>query len=458
MAIDLRLPGSRCLYVSYSPAEPSIYLMTRRLRDLEQLTANPSSFGLSLRKHLSGGEMISVEKHDDDRVITVRVRAEDELGRAAEYAIAAQLTGKSSNVFLLDEHSVILDRARETRGEGQEIGDTYTPPGREQGRDGDVARPLDILIAQNADHPSEAADAYFGERVAEREFQRLAAAARSKVTGELAKREKLIARLNADLAGHGDAGRWKKYGDLLLANAANALRKTDRFIVTDYFDGATPVIEIEAAENLSLTEAADKYYRRYTKARNAAAEVSRRLETASGEAGRFREQLADIERAISKGDQPALQGFLSSTRPARTKSWSGARKKIRESSAAARRFSSSDGFEILVGKKAGDNDVLTFKIARSLDTWMHAADYPGSHVVIRNPDRKQIPQRTLLEAAQLAAFYSQGKSQTKAAVHYTQKKFVNKPKGAAPGLVSLSSFKTLLVVPEFPESVELKEN
>ncbi len=104
-----------------------------------------------------------------------------------------------------------------------------------------------------------------------------------------------------------------------------------------------------------------------------------------------------------------------------------------------------------MGKKAKDNDVLTFKTARSLDTWMHAADYPGSHVVIRNPDRKEVPQRTLLEAAQLAAFYSQGKSQVKAAVHYTQKKFVNKPKGAAPGLVSLASFKTILVKPEFPD-------
>jgi predicted ribosome quality control (RQC) complex YloA/Tae2 family protein len=81
---------------------------------------------------------------------------------------------------------------------------------------------------------------------------------------------------------------------------------------------------------------------------------------------------------------------------------------------------------------------------------MHAADYPGSHVVIRNPNRKEVPQRTLLEAAQLAAFYSQGKKQTKAAVNYTEKKFVNKPKRAAPGLVRLASFKTILVEPVFP--------
>ncbi|HMS42244.1 MAG TPA: hypothetical protein PKE69_18570, partial [Pyrinomonadaceae bacterium] len=67
--------------------------------------------------------------------------------------------------------------------------------------------------------------------------------------------------------------------------------------------------------------------------------------------------------------------------------------------------------------------------------------------VVKNPNRGEIPQKTLLEAAQFAAFYSTAKEQPKVAVHYTQKKFVNKPKGAALGLVSLASFKTILVEP-----------
>src|SRR4029077_18674403 len=107
--------------------------------------------------------------------------------------------------------------------------------------------------------------------------------------------------------------------------------------------------------------------------------------------------------------------------------------------------------EILVGKKAVDNDRLTLRIAHSRDTWMHAADYPGSHVVIRNANRKDIPHRTLIEAAQMAAFFSQGNKQPRAAVNYTLKKYVSKPKGAAAGLVRLASFKTLLVNPIFPE-------
>ena len=158
----------------------------------------------------------------------------------------------------------------------------------------------------------------------------------------------------------------------------------------------------------------------------------------------------ELDRAITEEDRDFIREFLvtkrqESKRPAKNKTSS--------VEGIARSFISSDGFEILVGKKAKDNDVLTFKIAKSLDTWMHAADYPGSHVVVRNPNRKEIPHRTLIEAAELAAFYSQGKAQVKAAVHYTQKKFVNKPKGAAPGLVSLSSFRTLLVEPKVPESL-----
>jgi predicted ribosome quality control (RQC) complex YloA/Tae2 family protein len=79
---------------------------------------------------------------------------------------------------------------------------------------------------------------------------------------------------------------------------------------------------------------------------------------------------------------------------------------------------------------------------------MHAADYPGSHVVVRAHGRDEVvPHRTLVEAARLAAHFSQARKDSKVAVNYTQRKFVSKPRGAAPGLVYLSSFHTLLVEP-----------
>ena len=131
--------------------------------------------------------------------------------------------------------------------------------------------------------------------------------------------------------------------------------------------------------------------------------------------------------------------------------------KFLDSKSKSRNFTSTEGFEILVGKGAKDNDHLTFRVAKSNDLWLHAADYPGSHVVVRSQNRQEIPPKTLLEAAQLAAFYSQAREESKVAVHYTLRKFVHKPKGAVAGLVNLASFKTILVEPKIVEEIENKK-
>jgi predicted ribosome quality control (RQC) complex YloA/Tae2 family protein len=93
--------------------------------------------------------------------------------------------------------------------------------------------------------------------------------------------------------------------------------------------------------------------------------------------------------------------------------------------------------------------VLTLKIAKGDDFWFHVAGYGGSHVVLKNPEKLVTPPRpSLLEAAQLAAYFSQARNAPKVEVHYTQKKFVSKPKGAKPGLVRLKDFKSISVRPQ----------
>ena len=286
---------------------------------------------------------------------------------------------------------------------------------------------------------------------ADARFAQLATTVRRKATGEIAKLNKLIKNLNGDLEKHGDAERWKRNGDLILANINNAERCGDQILVTDYFDDAAPVIEIEGDINKPLNEIAEEYFRRYVKARNGNRVITERMAAANASLKATSERLRQIDVAIEERDESFLSSLIVPPRKALD---SGRKKKHEVEFKGARRFISTDGFEILVGKKAKDNDYLTFRVARSLDLWMHAADYPGSHVVIRNANRKEIPNQTLLEAAQLAAFYSSGRSQIKAAVHYTLKKFVNKPKRSAPGLVSLASFKTILVVPQVPLTSE----
>lgn len=455
IAIDLRLAGSNYLYVNFTPSDPRLHLISRRLKDLERSSGNPSPFSLTLRKRLSNGEVIKVSRRPDERILDIAFHAEDELGIAAAYSLVVQLTGRSANLFLVDDAGIIIDRSRDTSGHGQQIGEAYSPPVRESSDPkSEKHGPADAAAASSPARPSAALDAFYSELAAGSRFRGLARAANNKISSELKKREKLIGKMKADLVSHGDPGAWKRFGDLLLANSSTAGRTENAVLVTDYFDENAPEISIPVDANDSLTEAAEKYYRKYTKARNGAAEIAARIDKLSSELSILEKRKEEIAQAVEEEDAAVLEAYLAEGKRAPVEKPRG---KTLVATPSARSFVSTDGFEILVGKKAKDNDILTFKVAKSLDTWMHAADYPGSHVVIRNPNRKEIPHQTLTEAAKLAAFYSQGKAQTKAAVHYTLKKFVNKPKGSAPGLVSLASFKTILVVPEFPEALTQKD-
>ncbi|MFL6466728.1 MAG: NFACT RNA binding domain-containing protein [Pyrinomonadaceae bacterium] len=427
----------RLLFVSIEPREPRIYLIRRRLKDLKRTAANPTKFAVDLAKALKGKALQKIAKFESERVIELIFEHSD-----GARSLVAQLTGKSANLFLLDSGRHIIAAARKPSMDEQSIGMEYTPPFRAQPARSNGIVPFDRMARQTI---SEQLDEHFQQLESQNSFNRLAATARQKGKEKVSKLLRLAKNLDADLAEHGDADRWKRYGDLLLANQSTAKRVGNFVSVPDIFDETVPLVEIEVAENESVTEAAQKYFRKYTKAKNAAEAIARRMQTVHSQiedAERFCEK---IEEAIETKNVEFLNDLTRDK-----KNISDKRKSTPRLPAGIRSFSSSDNFEILVGKKATDNDVLTFKVANSRDTWMHAADYPGSHVVVRNADRKEIPQTTLIEAAQLAAFYSQGKKQPKAAVHYTLKKFVNKPKGGNPGLVRLASFKTILVEPIFP--------
>jgi predicted ribosome quality control (RQC) complex YloA/Tae2 family protein len=118
----------------------------------------------------------------------------------------------------------------------------------------------------------------------------------------------------------------------------------------------------------------------------------------------------------------------------------------------ARHFVSGDGLAILVGRNNAANDELTLRIARPEDLWLHVEGYGGSHVVVRRGGRAEVPRQTLVDAAQLAAYYSQARGQRKVPVHYTLRKHVRKPKGAKPGLVTITQEKTILATAD-PEVV-----
>ena len=442
LAIDFRSGTGHYLFFSVEPARPAIYMIERRIRDLEKQSLPSSPFALVLRKHLSGARLASLTKDEADRIVRLLFDASDEIGNRFERTLVAQLTGKAANLLLLDEQGYIIDALRPPRGEGQEIGSLYHPPPQVQANEVPARLSFDKGSFSKL---SEAADDYYRRLEAARLFDSRAVAARARLQKEIAQRVKLRSHLDKDLEAHGSADEHKRIGDLMLSNIGSAKRQGNKVTLVDYFTENMPVIELELDGNSTLQEEAARRFARYTKARRAAQEITQRRARLEQELEMLRARQVELESIIDKRDEVSLESFWGEARAPTHSTKAG--QKSTEGVPGARRYRSSDGYEILVGRAARDNDHLTFRVARPHDLWLHAADYPGSHVIVRNHTRADIPHRTIIEAAQLAAAFSQARRDAKVDVHYTQRKFLSKPKGAAPGLVRMSTFRSITVEP-----------
>lgn len=295
---------------------------------------------------------------------------------------------------------------------------------------------------------AEAADAYAALRERQETLRNEYNQTQQLLTQAIKRHETTLAAIRRDRARFADPEGLKRAGDLLLANLATARVKESMAHVIDYYDEAQPEIAIEIDGNKPLQQVAAGYFARYQKAQRALVAINEREQQVATRLAPLKELLASLAASATAKQIADTRAAAERALGIKRKAEAGGVKKAKKKPAATgRRFRTTDGFEVLVGKSDRENDELTFRTARPSDIWLHAADYPGSHVVIRNPTRLEVPQRSIAEAAELAAFYSQAKREAKAAVHYTQRKFITKPPRAKPGLVRLSSFKTLLVEP-----------
>ena len=444
MAIDFGLREPGYLFVSADPSAPRIHLIRRRVRDLEKQSTVLTQFSLTLRKELADTRLNAIEKDATDRIVRLDFEGRDDLGNSKRRVLVAQLTGRSANLLLLDADSRIVQTARKTNSEGQRVGDVYGEP-EAQSESPSIQRESKLLAhmrAPGSSSPSEAADTYFTSLLEERSFAARASAARAELRKKITQQQKLLKQLEGDLKSHEDAEQHKRVGDLLLANLTTGRREGNRIELIDYFadDGST--IQIDLDESVSFQEEANRRFGLYSRSKRAVAQIKVRIAAVEDRLRKLKLEQASLEKDLANGHvanerttsvPPALAG--------------GSRKRLQKVP-GTRRYISSDDFEILVGRTANDNDQLTFKVARPNDLWLHAADYGGSHVVVRNATKKPIPHLTLIEAAQLAAYFSQAKKDPKVDVHYTERKFVSKIKGGKPGLVRMQRFKNITVEPK----------
>jgi predicted ribosome quality control (RQC) complex YloA/Tae2 family protein len=430
-AIDFGLRGE-FLFISVDPASPRLYLIHRRAKDVEKQSVALGAFGQMMRAKLSGADLLEISKDPLDRIVRISFRS----GEIVFRRLVIQLTGRTADLFLVDELNRIVAVLREQAH--TRIQQFYLAPPRP------LKEPADALRLE-AGPPSAQLDNHFSALDAAKAFDAKAKAIRSRVTKSIRQQRTLRENLQKDLVRHGDPEVHKRTGDLLLANIATAERDGNKVRIVDYYADGAPVIEIEVDENRSLQDEAAARFRQYTKAKHAADEIAERLKQIERETENLERRLQRLDAIIQSRDEAALATF---EKPAPAPKVTPKKSTKPEKISGVRRYLSTDGYEILVGRAARDNDNLTFRVAQPNDLWMHAGDYPGSHVVVRNPTRKEIPQRTIIEAAQLAGKFSQASEDAKVVIHYTERKFLSKPKGAAPGLVRLSRFRSITVEPK----------
>jgi len=267
-------------------------------------------------------------------------------------------------------------------------------------------------------------------------------------------------RLHEDLRKNLERNILQKYSNLLYAQSNKDEKGNTRVRVLDLFDAAMGECEIPLDPQLSLIQNANRYAKLFQKANRAIPLIKEHLRRVDLEISEIHSQLDRLTKLAENSGKPGqnLAQLPEADMPRRIAEDS----KLGSPSAgqlpsypelisikkSARIIVSSEGWEIWVGRNRRENDFLTFKLAKPDDFWFHVAEYGGSHVVLRNVDRRSsAPEQSLIEAAQLAAYFSQARNARKVEVHYTQRKHVSKPKGSKPGLVRLREHKTISVQP-----------
>jgi predicted ribosome quality control (RQC) complex YloA/Tae2 family protein len=258
-----------------------------------------------------------------------------------------------------------------------------------------------------------------------------------------------LKRLKEELTEAQEAESLKIKGEILTANLSQIKKGQAEVKLSNFYDPQGQEVSIVLDPELSPIENARRYFRRYRKLRKGRnitaerlAQERKRAEELEGYCKQA-ETLTDYVDLLALRDELAQNGYLKIEIPGKKRAKEGKKENI-----APRRYLTSTGWTVLVGRTDRENDILTLRLAAPDDLWFHAQGSPGSHVVLRRKDRKSEPDKTTLEeTAALAAYWSKARGAETVPVSYTLAKYVRKPRGAKPGTVTISREKTLFVNP-----------
>ena len=231
---------------------------------------------------------------------------------------------------------------------------------------------------------------------------------------------------------------------------AQVPRGAESIELQNYYEDNAP-ITIKLNPALTPNQNAQKYFQKYQKLKNAVKLIYDQIAEAKDEIAYLESVLAQLEIAGPMDIEVIKEELIASGYLKKKRS----KKNRKQAPSKPERFVASDGTEIFVGKNNLQNDQLTLKQARKSDIWLHAKNIPGSHVIVKDDAPSE---ETLLEAAELAAYFSKFRQSAQVPVDYVAVKHVHKPNGAKPGFVIYENQKTLFVTPEESVVEQLRKN
>jgi len=429
--LEIRAAGrTHRLLISCHPETARLHFATAAFQN----PPTPPPFCQFLRAHLQGARIDQVEQLQEDRIVQLALTTKE-----GPCGLVAELTGKTSNLLVLDETGRIR---RDLNGMKDRVGQLYVPPAHQQRERGaaDHAR-FSQDVPESPFPLSAAIEAHYRTAEAASVVEIVRTTRAGILTKSIKKLRRRIEAWQEDLAKAEKYKAYARYGELIKANLGTIRKGQADVTLVDYFDEELPNLTIPLDQTKTPQGNMDDYFRKHRKHLAAERELRPRIGEGQKELETLHRELTAIKQgAWQPPDKPRP---IMQTRPLSRAGGGKGRQEQRQG--PFRRFTSSDGLAIYVGRNARENDELTFGLAKSDDLWLHARGTPGSHVVVRLGKGTDPPPETIRDAATLALLYSDLKKSGKGDVIYTRRKWVKKAKGQAPGTVIVTQEKSLHV-------------
>lgn len=449
------------LRISADPDNSRLHLQQGRLHRGKGPTGK---FFRKLEEELTGSKLKKLTQVRADRIVLLEF---NETPSGKPRSLLAELTGRHGNLLLLDRGDLVLDLLIPAPKKQEQprlvIGETWSPPPGQAPAKSDVPSVEDQFLVPEDDPPGRKAghpelaplswrvEGVLGKASEDRDQDAERKRVRKRIERKQSRARSLHNGLTKKLEACDRAERVRLDGELLSANLHQVKRGAKFVELEDWYEDGTPLRRIDLDPRRTPQENASHHFERYKKLERSKLEIPSELALAKEKLAGLDALLLRIEDLTTdpiEVDQEGVKADLLDPQQVADPR----KRKVPEARIPYRKFITESGLEVRVGRNARDNDALTFRHANGNDIWLHTADAPGSHVILRlgkgAAKKGQTPEpnpEDLHDAAALAVHFSPLRGAMKADVHVAPCKLVHKPRGAKPGLVTLSGGRNMQV-------------